>query len=122
MVVGIHTVHESSISIRSNPPANEVGAGEGNAATRLGSPDAGELVFATQYRKVQFKWLSSREMDHAFLKKGCNRWKVIPLGGRTGLSDSGIDDVVEASFQDSIVEEDLPGGETYVTKDQLIVL
>ena len=45
---------------------------------------ASERMYAVQYRKVQFKWYSSRDLNRAALEKG-SRWKVHGItraGGR----------------------------------------
>jgi hypothetical protein len=57
---------------------------------------AGEQVYAVQYRKVRFKWYSSRDLDRAALEKG-NRWKV--YGSLRG-QEVGANDVVEATISD----------------------
>ncbi|KAL9595914.1 MAG: hypothetical protein Q9179_004796 [Wetmoreana sp. 5 TL-2023] len=44
----------------------------------------GEQICAVQYRKVRFRWFSSRDLDAALLEKG-NRWKIIvPVHGLRG--------------------------------------
>jgi hypothetical protein len=35
---------------------------------------AGEQIYVVQYRKVRFRWFSSRDLDRAALEKG--RWKA----------------------------------------------
>ena len=124
MVVGIHTVHSSSVRfpvLENNVPQD---VGTDNNGIEVGAPGPGELVFGVQYRKVQFRWFSSRKIDNAFLNMGWNRWKVFAIGGRNFVEDE-EDDIVDASLQQSIVEDDikdLERGEVYITNDQLIVL
>jgi hypothetical protein len=58
----------------------------------------GEQIFAVQYRKVRFNWLSSRDLDRAILEKE-NRWKVYwDIRGQEG----GTSDVLEADLQDEL--------------------
>lgn len=124
MIVGIHTVQESSIRIsdlENRVAALDAHLGTGNVGVTLGSPNAGEIVFAVQYRKVRFSWFSNRKLEHGVLNARCNRWKVIPISGRADENDED-DNIVEANLQDSITEEDIEKGEVYVTGDQMIVL
>ncbi|KAI9863866.1 MAG: hypothetical protein M1813_003518 [Trichoglossum hirsutum] len=58
----------------------------------------GEQVCAVQYRKVHFKWFSSRDLDSAVLEKE-NRWKVYwNIRGQ----ESGTNDVLETDLQDEL--------------------
>ena len=72
----------------------------------------GEQVSAVQYRKVQFKWYLSRDLDRAALEKG-SRWKVhSSLRGQ----EIGTNDVVEA-----IISSDKdPDGEEIVSPNSHI--
>lgn len=76
----------------------------------------GEQIYAVQYRKVEFKWLSSRSIDKTTLERN-NRWKIFwssdPRSG-TDTEFDGEDDVLEADLTD---EFDLESGETYVSED-----
>lgn len=65
---------------------------------------AGEQVYAVQYRKIWFKWYSSRDLDRAALEKG-NRWKV---HGTVRGQEVGTNDVIDAVTSD---EEDSDGEE-----------
>lgn len=52
----------------------------------------GEQVCAVQYRKVRFKWFSSRDLDKVSLEKN-NRWKVyLNVRGQ----EIGANDMVES--------------------------
>ncbi|KAI5838509.1 hypothetical protein DFP73DRAFT_564288 [Morchella snyderi] len=92
----------------------------------------GEQVYAVQYRKVVFRWFSSRNIDKGMLRE--NKWRVYSGRGPRDSNDSGGDsegeeDVVEASLgglegddqsddggSDGEEEED-ELGETWVSKD-----
>lgn len=124
MVVGIHTIHESSIRVsdlETRLAALDANLGGGNGGVTFGSPIAGEIVFAVQYRKVQFSWFSSRKLEHGYLNVGCTRWKVVPISGRADAAEE-EDDVVEANLQDSIVKEDIEDGEVYMASNEVIVV
>lgn len=76
----------------------------------------GEQIYAVQYRKVEFKWLSSKSIDKTTLERN-NRWKIFwSADQRTGNETEfdGEDDVVEADLTD---EFDLESGETYLSED-----
>ena len=63
---------------------------------------AGEQIYAVQYRKIQFKWYSSRDLDRATLAKG-NQWKVhATVRGQ----EVGTNDVIEATIADGDSDED----------------
>jgi len=63
---------------------------------------ADEQVCAVQYRKVRFRWLSSRDLDLASLDK--NQWKI---QWNVRGQETGTNDVVEAELQDELeLEED----------------
>lgn len=57
----------------------------------------GEQVCAVQYRKVSFKWFSSRDMDKAFLHHS-SRWK---LYSNIRGHEIGTNDVVEVDLADT---------------------
>ena len=57
----------------------------------------GEQICAVQYRKLQFKWYSSRDLDKASLAE--NRWQVF-LGMRG--QEPEINDVLEADLQEKL--------------------
>ena len=136
MVVGIHTVHESSVQARSldqidhsafsvphvgssvQQSEQEVGLTVSAENNDGGSPASRELIIAVQYRKVQFKWFFSRNIDSAFLEAGHNRWKVFAISGRAESSED-EEDVVEADLQDGIEAEDIEEeGDVYFTSDK----
>lgn len=140
MVVGIHTVHESSVhapnldqidrSVFSVPHVGssvqqaeqEVGLTVSAGNYDGGSPSPRELIIAVQYRKVQFKWFSSRKMDAAFLEVGQNRWKVFAIGGRAERNED-EEDIVEADLQDEIEAEEIEEeGDAYFTTDEGIIV
>src|SRR2546423_3606683 len=58
----------------------------------------GEQVCAVQYRKVRFKWFSSRDLDAAALEKD-TRWKVY---WNVRGQEIGTNDVVEVDLQDEL--------------------
>jgi nucleoside phosphorylase len=74
MIVGIHTVTDS------------------------GATEPSEKVFCFEYRKVKFKWFSSRTLDNAFLELG-SRWKV-PSSRTDKLED--LDDIVDVTLEENI--------------------
>jgi hypothetical protein len=58
----------------------------------------GEQICAVQYRKLSFKWFSSRDADRAFLEKE-HRWKMYSnIRGQ----EIGTNDVVEVDLQDEL--------------------
>lgn len=76
----------------------------------------GEQIYAVQYRKVEFKWLSSRSIDKTTLERN-NRWKIFWSAGlRKGGDDEfeGEDDVVEADLAEEL---DFGSLETYLSAD-----
>jgi hypothetical protein len=73
----------------------------------------GEHIYAVQYRKLRFKWFSSRDVDQAVLEP-TNRWKL-SLGAR-GEEDGDEDDVLEADLADGM---DVKGGEGFMSEDGL---
>lgn len=72
----------------------------------------GEQIYAVQYRKVQFKWYSSRKIENGFLEQK-NRWKL--YWGLRG-DDDGNEDVVEANLSDDMGLEWEPD-EVYTSAD-----
>ncbi|KAJ5772186.1 hypothetical protein N7520_002715 [Penicillium odoratum] len=62
----------------------------------------GEQVCAVQYRKVRFKWFSSRDLDKVSLEKN-NRWKVY---WNVRGQEIGANDVVEVDLQEELELED----------------
>jgi hypothetical protein len=59
-----------------------------------------EQIYAVQYRKVRFDFLSSKDMDHASLELG-NRWKVL---WKVRGQSTGEDDVIEVRLEDPTFE------------------
>ena len=57
---------------------------------------ADEQIYAVQYRKVRFRWFSSRNLDRAALEKG--RWKV---HGSLRGQEVGTNDVLEAAISET---------------------
>ncbi|KAF3918183.1 hypothetical protein ABW20_dc0104505 [Dactylellina cionopaga] len=55
----------------------------------------GEMIFAVQYRKLEFSWLSSRDIDKATLRK--SRWRM-NIGVRS-LEKLEENDIIEARFE-----------------------
>lgn len=76
----------------------------------------GEQIYAVQYRKVEFKWLSSKSIDKTTLERN-NRWKIFWSAGQRGKEEielDGEDDVVEADLTDEL---ELEPEETYLSED-----
>lgn len=133
MVVGIHTVHHPSDHAPNLEQLDDAGSSVQQAEQDVGltvgaeshdgRPAASrEVIIAVQYRKVEFKWFSSRKMETAFLEVGRNRWKVFAISSRADW-DEGEDDVVEADLQDEIEAEDIEEeGDVYFTADEGIVV
>lgn len=72
---------------------------------------SGEQVCAVQYRKVCFKWFSSRDVDDAFLHGAC-RWKWYSnIGSRVRGEEMGTNDIVEVELKDNLEMD--PGHEEY---------
>ncbi|KAK6514398.1 hypothetical protein TWF506_008793 [Arthrobotrys conoides] len=65
----------------------------------------GEMVFAVQYRKLEFSWLSSRDIDKATLRK--SRW-MISFGVRRDTEKPEEKDVIDFHL---VVESANAGGE-----------
>lgn len=60
---------------------------------------SGEQVCAVQYRKVRFKWFSSRDVDDAFLHGDC-RWKWYSnIGSNIRGQEMGTNDIVEVELE-----------------------
>jgi hypothetical protein len=57
---------------------------------------AGEQIYAVQYRKVRFRWFSSRDLERAALEKG-KQWKV---HGSLRGQEVGTNDVLEAAISE----------------------
>lgn len=90
----------------------DVGAGGSRSAevsekTSFVAP--GEYVFAVQYRKVRVSWLSSRDVDHAYLQPG-NRWKVY-LGGKG--EDDDVENIINIEVGDCVQEGGLKACESF---------
>ncbi|EPS41016.1 hypothetical protein H072_5101 [Dactylellina haptotyla CBS 200.50] len=89
----------------------DVGAGVSKTSgygveTSFSTP--GEMIFAVQYRKLEFSWLSSKDIDKATLRK--SRW-IINLGVRS-VEESQVDDVIDVQFVDESTDaegEELEG-------------
>lgn len=86
----------------------------------------GEQVYALQYRKIVFRWFSSRKIDKATLRE--NQWRVYAGRGPANNDSDGDSDILEASLgglegddlsDDGSDEEedDDELGETWVSKD-----
>jgi len=58
----------------------------------------GEQICAVQYRKVRFKWFSSRDLDKALLESE-SRWKMY---SNVRGQEVGTNDVVEVDLQDDL--------------------
>jgi hypothetical protein len=78
-------------------PGTESGNGyQQNIERRFVAP--GEQICAVQYRKLSFKWFSSRDVDRTFLKKK-HRWKIYSnIRGH----EVGTNDIVEVDLQDKL--------------------
>jgi len=118
MIVGIHTVKDAKIT-HSHQNAVETKASIQLPVDTLAAPGAGTITsgdianldvgaakwrapgVAIQYRKLKFKWFSSRTLESANLEKG-NRWKVCLLGDtpEPGEDVEDVEDVVEVEFEE----------------------
>lgn len=95
----------------------------------------GERVYAVQYRKLRFKWYSSRSFKNGVLEKN-NRWKLYwDVRGDNGEEDDVLElvfadecaegntgDGEESGDEESSEEEDLQAGyaNTYTTEDGVV--
>lgn len=142
MVVGIHTVHESSINGQTLMQSLESPGNFNSASTsapgqqgleagltlmmecvesKLNDVGPGELVIAAQYRKVRFKWFCKDKIDSAFLEVGSNKWKVFVMGGRRSHSGEG-DELVEVDFLNTLSENDVEEeGDIHCIGDEIII-
>ena len=125
LTVGYHVIVDALVYERSGEMASPEGRVSKDSNTmlvaRLGSSNChereygapGEHIYAVQYRKLRFKWFSSRDVDPASLERN-NRWKL-SLGAR-GEEDGEEDDVLEADLADGM---DAKGDERFVSEDGL---
>lgn len=135
LVVGFRTVTDTRITERSTAGGTTQGAIHINGGSLVGVGSApvvnvlnssvdivhdtnhshmssfnapGEQIYAIQYRKVEFKWLSSRSIDKASLERD-NRWMVCWAGdeirGNDDPPDDGEDDE-EVDGEDGEEEEE----------------
>lgn len=72
----------------------------------------GEKICAIQYRRVRYRWFSSRELDKSYLDKR-NVWKAY-----TTLRGKGVDDVLEVELQEERDPDEVELGPGY-EKDTL---
>lgn len=130
LVVGFRTVTDTRITEKSTnggttqgavhaSGASLIGAGSAHVANLLDSTAStvqdvnysrvssfsapGEQIYAIQYRKVEFKWLSSRNIDKASLERD-NRWMVCWAGDEIRGNDDPRDDREDSEEDD---EEDV---------------
>ena len=69
-------------------------------------PDGnGESLVAVKYRRVKFRWFTSKDVDSVFLTTGYHRWR--PRGFDDGRDDHIIDEIVEADLKDTFDEDDV---------------
>jgi hypothetical protein len=83
-----------------------------------------EQVCAVQYRKVDFEWFRSRDLDKSSLEKG-HRWKVYWATRDEDFSgdEEDADDVLVANLMGSLTDKDLKKGmERVVVSDEEEVL
>lgn len=74
----------------------------------------GEQIYAIQYRKVEFKFFSSRSLEKASLERD-NRWKTFWSDDVRGSLPTEVeDDVLEADLTDEL---ELEYDETYASED-----
>lgn len=69
---------------------------------------SGEQVYAVEYRKIRFRWFSSRTIENSSLEKS-NRWKVFmqDLRGEEETSDEeDEDDVLDVDLEDDEEQSD----------------
>jgi hypothetical protein len=111
LMVGYRSVVDASVT--ANRPDSSAAAGMNHVRTYISSC---EQVYAIQYRKIHFKWLSSRDVECATLDN--SRWKVM-WGVRAGDND-GTDDDVDASLGEVVECDDeyLEDLQKFVAKDE----
>ena len=83
----------------------------------------GELLVAVQYRRVGFKWFSTKDVDSAFLKKGSHRWKVLEFN--IGRSSDENDEIIEADLEETLEETAVEEGQlenVFIVDDQLFMV
>jgi nucleoside phosphorylase len=130
MIVGIHIIYSTTgpgiVFQHGMQQGHSTAVNIGTTAPFL---RPGELIVAVEYRKVQFHWFWSRDVDRAFLEIGCNRWELGVII-RTGSDDEGEEldeeeeeDIIEATLQDYIMKEDIEvTGEVLRLSDQLVLV
>lgn len=127
LVVGYHTLVNARFTQHAN--SSTTGSVSGGVQVTVGSPGAavvdltsavdgtrevenrykrsfatiGEQIYAVQYRKIRFKWFSSRSVKNSFLEPN-NRWKV--CFDVRGGEDEEEEDVVEAGVTESGDEDE----------------
>jgi hypothetical protein len=98
------------VPVTGTPLDPSVGGGiSGNTRREVHVQALDEQVYAVQYRKVEFEWLRSRDLDKASLEKG-TRWKVYWGTRDEDLSDEEGDDasdVLESHLTDFVADKDL---------------
>lgn len=75
----------------------------------------GEQIYAVQYRKLKFKWFSSRSIESSFLEPN-NRWKI--CSEVRGDEEEGEDDVVEVEISEDGADDEDEESESEDEEDQ----
>ncbi|KAH0607837.1 uncharacterized protein H6S33_002871 [Morchella sextelata] len=120
LVVGYHTVVDAVVAV-SNKDSGGLGGSategellgvdvgrEGGTVQRMGWHAEGEQVYAVQYRKIGFKWFSSKAEKRVL---GKNRWKLCNGRGKEYEEDS-VEVVLEEEQSEGEGE-----GEVWVGED-----
>lgn len=140
MVTAIQTLTEASMELTGSNTAEAKGSGTLPASklagnpnpARLGDPKVlaehrterhretgfvaeGEQIYAIQYRRVKFGFLSSRNMDEAYLEEG-NKWRIM---WKTMGAKKEANDVMEVTLGDADEPLEETGGVSTCTVEGL---
>jgi len=102
----------SSTSNMADPSV--AGHSQGDQCVQRRFVATGEQIIAVQYRKVCFKWFSSRDLDSAGLEKD-NRWEYF-YRNKHKTNRGETKDVLEADLRDELGWEDYCEGDTLETE------
>jgi len=127
MIVGISTVHASVVGAdflkQQHRGLSQVTSPESTTTVQGMLPELipeDQLVFSIQYRKVTFKWFSTRKVGNAFLEMNSNRWEVPALSGRADMIPT-ADDAIEATLKEVIGDDDVTDVEEFSLVDDLLM-
>ena len=95
----------SEIAAGSPGPAVEVEGGHSTSWHReTGFAAEGEQIYSIEYRKVQFRLLSSKDIDSGTLEEG-SRWKIMwTMLGAPTIEQQDVKDMIEVSLGEELVE------------------